>query len=304
MKKYIVFGVVILALTALIFSLFYYFKKPESDEILLYGNIEIREVNLAFRVSGKLAALYFEEGDYVKKGQILAKLDDDTFLTDLAEAKAKTAEISSVKLNAQNIYRRNLALCLDETVSKEECDRILTNKNKAAADFDLSIAQLKNAKIALNDTRLIAPNDGIILTRINEKGTILSAGTPVYNMSLFKPLWARAYISEENLGKIKLGQKAYISSDSMPDKEFSAHIGFISPVAEFTPKTVETVSLRTDLVYRLRVIIDENEDGTTGENGLHLYLRQGMPVNIRIPLDKEVLDVGHDKCAAGVSGGG
>ena len=84
------------------------------------------------------------------------------------------------------------------------------------------------------------------------------------------------------LGKIKLGQKAYISNDSMPDKEFKAHIGFISPVAEFTPKTVETVSLRTDLVYRLRVIIDDIEDGSNKE--LSLYLRQGMPVNIRIPL--------------------
>ena len=106
-------------------------------------------------------------------------------------------------------------------------------------------------------------------------------------MSLFKPLWARAYISEKDLGKIKLGQKAYISSDAMPNKEFGAHIGFISPVAEFTPKTVETVSLRTDLVYRLRVIIDETDDEAQG--GLNLYLRQGMPVNIRIPLDKEVL---------------
>ena len=124
-----------------------------------------------------------------------------------------------------------------------------------------------------------APNDGIILTRIMEPGTILSAGVPVCSMSLFRPLWARAYIPEEDLGKIKLGQSAYVSSDSMPDKEFKAHIGFISPVAEFTPKTVETVSLRTDLVYRLRVIIDDND------NELNLYLRQGMPVDIRIPLE-------------------
>ena len=175
-----------------------------------------------------------------------------------------------------------MALCDDETISKEECENILTNKNRTAADFDLAQAQLKSAKIALNDTRLIAPNDGIILTRITEPGTILASGVPVYSMSLFKPLWARAYVSEEDLGKIKLGQKAYISNDSMPDKEFKAHIGFISPVAEFTPKTVETVSLRTDLVYRLRVIIDDIEDGNDKE--LSLYLRQGMPVNIRIPL--------------------
>jgi len=286
MKGVKLWAVLILALIfilSVIWALF--FKKKEKNELLLYGNIEIREVNLSFRVSGRLKELYFEEGDYVKKGQTLAKLDTDTFETNLNEAKARAAETSAISVNAYDIYRRNLALCADETISKEECENILTNKNKAAADFDLANAQLKNAKIALDDTRLIAPNDGIILTRITEAGTILASGVPVYSMSLFKPLWARAYVQEEDLGKIKLGQKAFISNDSMPDREFSAHIGFISPVAEFTPKTVETVSLRTDLVYRLRVIIDEEPENKRGEE-LKLYLRQGMPVNIRIPLEK------------------
>ncbi len=281
MKKLKFWIVLILIVIMAVFLLWLLvFKKDKKDELLLYGNIEIREVNLSFRVSGRLKELYFEEGDYDKKGQILARLDSDTFETSLKEAKAKEAETAALKINSYDIYRRNLALCDDETISKEECENILTNKNRTAADFDLAQAQLKSAKIALNDTRLIAPNDGIILTRITEPGTILASGVPVYSMSLFKPLWARAYVSEEDLGKIKLGQKAYISNDSMPDKEFKAHIGFISPVAEFTPKTVETVSLRTDLVYRLRVIIDDIEDGNDKE--LSLYLRQGMPVNIRI----------------------
>lgn len=294
MKK-TMFWIILIIIFILILTLifFIFFKKPVKDELLLYGNIEIRDVNLSFRVSGKLKELYFEEGDYVKKGQILARLDDDTFKVNLDEARAREAETSAVKINAYDIYRRNLLLCEDETISKEECENLLTNKNKAAADFDLARAQLNNSKIALNDTKLIAPNDGIILTRITEPGTILASGMPVYSMSLFKPLWARAYVSEEDLGKIKLGQKAYISNDSMPGREFKAHIGFISPVAEFTPKTVETVSLRTDLVYRLRVIIDEDEiqDSDNTKNGRHdgfyLYLRQGMPVNIRIPLEKQ-----------------
>lgn len=270
----------VLILAAVVFAAVYFlfFKKKNNNEVLLYGNIEIRETALSFRVSGRLKELYFEEGDYVKKGQVLARLEKDTYSADLSEAKAKMAQTLAVKLNANDIYKRNLALCADETVSKEECKNILTNKNKAAADYDFAAAQFQNAKIALSDTELIAPNDGIILTRINEKGTILAAGVPVYSMSLFKPLWARAYIKEEDLGRIKLGQKAYISSDSTRGHEFKAHIGFISPVAEFTPKTVETVSLRTDLVYRLRVIVDEYGEDT-------LYLRQGMPVNIRIPLE-------------------
>lgn len=278
MKKWQIWLIVLIfAVFAAGILYFLFFKKKNNDEILLYGNIEIREVALSFRVSGKLQDLYFEEGDYVNKGQVLARLEKDTYTADLEEAKAKIAQTLAVKINTNDIYKRNLALCADETISKEECKNILTNRNKAAADYDIASAQFQNAKIALSDTELTAPNDGIILTRINEKGTILAPGVPVYSMSLFKPLWARAYIKEEDLGRIKLGQKAYISSDSTRGREFKAHIGFISPVAEFTPKTVETVSLRTDLVYRLRVIIDE--DGKD-----NLYLRQGMPVNIRIPL--------------------
>lgn len=246
---------------------------------MLFGNIEIREVNLSFRVSGRLKNIYFEEGDYVKKGETLGELDFDTFEAALNEAGAKERNARAIKINATDVYRRNLALCRDGTVSKQECKNLLTDKDKGAAAYDIAKAQLQSAEISLNDATLKAPNDGIILTRIMEAGSIVSAGMPVYSLSLFKPLWARAYIAEEDLGKVKLGQKAYISSDSMPDKEFRAHIGFISPVAEFTPKTVETLSLRTDLVYRLRVIVDDEDEN------LNLYLRQGMPVNVRIPLD-------------------
>jgi len=281
-NRYKIIIVIILLICAGVL-LYFYFKKPKKAEIMLFGNIEIREVNLSFRVSGRLKRIFFEEGDYVKKGDILGELDFDTFETALKEAKAKKADTYAIKLNSADIYRRNLALCKDGTVSKQECKNLLTNKNKGEAEYELAEAQLKSAEISLNDATLRAPNDGIILTRIMEPGSIVSAGMPIYSLSLFRPLWARAYIAEENLGKIKLGQKAYISSDSMPDREFSAHIGFISPVAEFTPKTVETLSLRTDLVYRLRVIIDDEDEK------LNLYLRQGMPVNIRIPLEQEIL---------------
>ncbi len=283
LKKGLKIFIVLTLLVICAILLYFHFKKPAPSQIMLFGNIEIREVNLSFRVSGRLKNIYFEEGDYVKKGEVLGELDFDTFETALKEARARKADALAIKNNAADIYKRNLALCRDGTVSKQECKNLLTNKDKGAAEYDLAAANLQSAEISLNDATLRAPNDGIILTRIMEPGSIVSAGMPIYSLSLFRPLWARAYISEEDLGKIKLGQKAYISSDSMPDREFGAHIGFISPVAEFTPKTVETLSLRTDLVYRLRVIVDDEDEN------LNLYLRQGMPVNIRIPLDGAVL---------------
>lgn len=254
-------------------------KTPKNRELVLYGNIEIREVDLSFRVSGRLKKMFFEEGDYVKAGETLAVLDFDTFENALNKAQAQFLDAKANKTNTDLIYRRNLPLCKDFTLSKQDCKNLLTDKERADAGFKGAGAAVENARISLNDATLKAPNDGIILTRILEPGTVLSQGMPVYSLSLFKPLWARAYVSEKDLGLIKLGQKAFISNDSLEGREFSAHIGFISPVAEFTPKTVETASLRTDLVYRLRVIVDDDD------KDLNLYLRQGMPVNIRIPLE-------------------
>lgn len=284
MKKERLFLILFIVLSLLVcgFIVYKIFKKPENKELTLYGNIEIREVNLSFRVSGRLSKLFFEEGDYVKKGETIALLDFDTFETAFNEAQAQLLDAKANKINKDLIYSRNLPLCKDFTLSKQDCKNLLTDKDRADADFKLAEARVQNARISLNDAVLKAPNDGIILTRITEPGTVLSAGVPVYSLSLFKPLWARAYISEKDLGRIKPGQKAFITNDSLEGREFQAHIGFISPVAEFTPKTVETVSLRTDLVYRLRVIVDDENDD------LNLYLRQGMPVNIRIPLEENI----------------
>jgi HlyD family secretion protein len=84
----------------------------------------------------------------------------------------------------------------------------------------------------------------------------------------------RTYVNERDLGRIRPGMAAQVATDSAPDKPYRGHIGFISPTSEFTPKTVETRELRTDLVYRLRVIVD-NDDGR---------LRQGMPVTVTLDL--------------------
>ena len=112
----------------------------------------------------------------------------------------------------------------------------------------------------------------MILTRIQEPGAIVAEGAPVYTLSLTAPVWVRTYVAEPDLGRIHPGMPAAVTTDSAPDKVYAGQIGFISPVAEFTPKTVETTSLRTDLVYRLRVIVDNPDNG----------LRQGMPVTVTL----------------------
>jgi HlyD family secretion protein len=99
----------------------------------------------------------------------------------------------------------------------------------------------------------------------------VASNTPVYTLSLRDPVYVRAYVSESGLGRIAPGAPVRVQTDS-PDKVYHGQVGFISPRAEFTPKTVETTDLRTDLVYRLRLVITDADEG----------LRQGMPVTVDV----------------------
>ena len=98
----------------------------------------------------------------------------------------------------------------------------------------------------LADSELIAPSDGVILTRAREKGAIVAAGETVFTLTLVSPVWVRTYVNEHDLGRIRPGMPADVRTDSAPDKTYQGQIGFISPTAEFTPKTVETRELRTE----------------------------------------------------------
>ena len=101
----------------------------------------------------------------------------------------------------------------------------------------------------------------------------MASGATVYTLSLQKPVWVRAYVAEPQLGLIHPGAAVQLFTDTRPGQPYDGQVGFISPVAEFTPKSVETPELRADLVYRFRVIVT-NADAA---------LRQGMPVTLRLP---------------------
>ncbi|AYM91000.1 secretion protein HlyD [Serratia sp. 3ACOL1] len=125
------------------------------------------------------------------------------------------------------------------------------------------------------DTTLYAPSIGVVLTRAVEPGTILNANRTVFTLSLTEPVWIRAYVSEASLGKVAPGTKMKISTDSRPHNYYHGKVGFISSTAEFTPKNVETPDLRTDLIYRLRIVVTDPDSS----------LRQGMPVTLHFTDD-------------------
>lgn len=293
--------------------------------LTLYGNVDIRQVQLGFRVSGRLAVALVDEGDAVAAGAPLARLDarlyDDKVRADeaqvaslratldklkagprpaeIAQASAANAERVAQVHDAQLNYDRLVQLRAGNAISQAELDKARTaldmararadsaqealrllkqgtrSEDVAAASAGLQVAEaaLSSAKLAVQDAELLAPDDGIILSRVREPGAIVSPGDAVFVLALTKPVWVRAYVPEPYLGKLHPGMAVDVRSDTAGARVYRGTVGFISPVAEFTPKSVETPELRTDLVYRLRIGIDQPDSG----------LRQGMPVTIRIP---------------------
>lgn len=158
---------------------------------------------------------------------------------------------------------------------------------EAKALLKANESDLKLAKKVWWDGHLYAPAKGIIQDRILEPGDMADSRTPVYTLALIDPVWARVYVPEKQLGKLKYGLSAQISSDSYPGKIYDGWVGFISPTAEFTPKTVETPELRTSLVYQVRVYAcnPQNE------------LRLGMPVTVNIPLPSNSGNTSKQPCA-------
>lgn len=296
----------------------------QATSLPLYGNVDIREVQLAFEDGGRISSLFVDEGARVKAGQMVAALDPQRFqfevdrLTSEVAAQAETltrmrngsrpqeiekakaaldatkAELKEARLN----FDRKQVLLVTNRISQQEVDSAkarvesLEAASHAAADElslvtegprreDISAAEAKLqalnaardlAKRRQNDSRLLAPADGIIRNRILETGAMAAPGAPVFTLALTNPLWVRAYVNEPDLGKIREGMAVQIHTDSYPDKAYQGWLGFISSTAEFTPKTVETTELRTKLVYRARILACDpgNE------------LRQGMPVTVNV----------------------
>ncbi|MCG8458946.1 MAG: secretion protein HlyD [Holophagales bacterium] len=299
---------------------------PHGDDdgaLTLYGNVDIREVALAFRQAGRITAVAVEEGDEVAPGDAVATLDDIPFRQTVAAAEARL-ELARARLERlergsrpQEIEQARSAVAeaeartdaarrelkrkeglldsgasseRDVVAARERYETSAARLDAAREALDLSRegfraedvaagraevrlaeAELERARTALADTRLEAPSPGIVLTRAREPGSMVSSGTPVAVLSLRDPVVVRAYVAETHLGRVPPGTTVHLSIDSSTE-EYRGRVGFVSPRAEFTPKNVETPELRTDLVYRLRIVVENPDDA----------LLQGMPVTVRV----------------------
>jgi HlyD family secretion protein len=268
---------IILLLLALAAAAAYYYiihKEAEKDanEIILYGNVDIRQVELGFRVQGRVAKMFFDEGDLVKPGQLMSFLEPQPYEDRVAQAKASVVSTQTSLNNLESILKRRQELIGSGSVSVEDLNDTQSQRDIKKADLLQAQAELGVAETNFKDTFMYCPTEGTILTRIREPGSVVEPSIPIYTLSIKSPVWIRAFVNEPNLAKIYPGMPAEIFSDTPGTPIYKGTIGFISPIAEFTPKTVESTDLRTDLVYRLRVVIPEPDK----------WLRQGMPVTVKL----------------------
>ena len=390
MKKRIIPIVLVLAVAG---AAYYYYTESHrtpDDRIAVSGNIELTEVNIAFKTPGKLIERTVDEGDAVKKGQVIARLDRDQ-LTDQRDrevanlesaqsqlAQAETSLAWEKQTLAADIEQKQADLASNEARLLElkngsrpqevqqaraavenaqaELDRAKKDWDRAQPlfkDDDISAAQydqyrnrwesgeaaLKQAKesealvlagpraeviegatavvqrsrgalkmaeanslemkrreqelatrraaiaeskanIALIDAQLadtiaLSPVDGVVLVKSADPGEILGVGTTVVTVGDIDHPWLRGYVNETDLGKIKIGSKAVVRTDSYPGKVYDGRVSFIASEAEFTPKQIQTQEERVKLVYRIKIEVENPKR----------ELKSNMPADAEIALD-------------------
>jgi HlyD family secretion protein len=291
----------------------------------LYGNVEIRQVDLSFNAEGTVATMTKREGDRVRQGEVIAALDPATYQSahdlaaarrdaakaqldvllagtrpeDIDEARANLAAAQASLANAEAGFERQKSLAATNATTKQLLDdaRMALESGRAKVDqmqvlltkalngprpedIEAARAQLRAAEATvdlsrtqLERTKLVAPANGTIMTRVIEPGTVVLPAANVYSMALDDEVWVRAFAPEPLLSRVVPGSEVTLTTDGT-HKSYQGRIGYVSPAAEFTPKTVETPELRTQLVYRLRIRVENADDA----------IRQGMPVTITLPL--------------------
>ena len=328
MKKRMIAGTLIFIIVILAIAIWLINKDKKLDQDLtLFGNVDIRQVSLAFEQAGRIQTLSVQEGDKVKKGELLATIKTDalriqeqqaeaqlnvqkqmiiaqevgTRPEQIAQAKAQLVSAEAQFEKAKKDYQR-LQVLINTTsgqaTSKQELDYAQSSQATAAAavkereanlqllqkgaraedraaakaQYQATQANLNLIQYQISQSELRSPVDAVVRARLQEVGDMTTAQKTVYTLALTNPKWVRVYANEKDLSQIKIGATAQVIRDSQPNQPITGKVGYISSVAEFTPKTVQTEDIRTTLVYEVRVYVDDPND----------QLKMGQPVTVKI----------------------
>jgi len=325
--KRVVVGILLAAVLAAGAYWWYARHTDHGDALTLYGNVDIRQVSLAFDGSDRIADMRVEEGDRVQAGQVVARLDTRTLQLqrdqaaaqvgvleqtlralrngsrpeEIAQADAQVAaaqaEVQRSRLQLRRLQdtstqtggravgrqdldnaRAQLRVAQAQLDAQRQAQRLARvgprEEDIARAEAQLQAAQAQRALLQhrLDQAELRAPQAAVVRARLLEPGDMASPQRPAYTLALTDPKWVRAYVNEVDLGRIRPGMAARVYVDSAPRSAIDGRIGYISSVAEFTPKSVQTEDLRTSLVYEVRILVDDGAD----------RLRLGMPATVRL----------------------
>lgn len=322
-KRLIAIGAVILVAAAAAGGYAWYrgHQVTAPTELTLYGNVDIRQVSLAFDASGRISEMNVDEGQVVEPGQVLAKLDTRTLELQAKQAAAQIGvqEQTLLKLKRGNrpqeiaeARSQMLAYEAQLTKAKQDLERannlwnapgghaISTQNYDAAKSAERVASQnLVNAQKAyelmkigprVEDIRSAESSlaAAIVRSRLLQPGDMASAAKPVYTLALTSPKWVRVYVNERDLGNVKPGMTASVVTDTHPNTPIEGTVGYISSVSEFTPKTVETPDLRSSLVYEVRVIVKDPKGD----------LRLGQPATVKINLNSKGAEIPASAAAA------
>jgi len=286
------------------------------DALLVSGNIETHESELSFQmVQSRITELPFDEGAWVRAGELLARVDDSSYRQQVAIDQAMLEVQQQQLLSAQQNFQAAQATVMNDqaAAAQRETDfdryQTLWSKNAVSADTrdqaqtafqqahanvlrdqallrvsdkEVGVAaanvksaeeNLKMAQITLDFTTLRAPFSGVLLARESELGEVVQPGSTVVTVGDLDHVWLRGYVDEIDLGRIRFGSPAAITTDSYPGKHYAGRVSFISSEAEFTPKSVETHKERVTLVYRVKIDLVDNPQHE---------LKPGMPADAHL----------------------
>ncbi len=265
------------------------------------GLIEANEATISAEASGRLEAVYFDEGDKISRGDIIALIDTTKTALRLEKARVLYRAMQTQRENAlirieqtaiddslaQKEFRRISRLVASGSANQQQYDRVENTAQKSqlarkAASVALESADAELARIEvdinllreqLNDCQPTSPVSGTVVTSYVEQGELMAAGRPLLKIANLDSVWVKIYLPPADLTGIKLGDRAEVDPEDGRDQPLSGTVTWIADEAEFTPKNVQTREARADLVYGVKIVIP-NHDQT---------LKIGMPVSVTIP---------------------
>jgi HlyD family secretion protein len=329
MKKPFIAGVAAVVIIIAVVAYYLYQRSGNGKgEIRVSGNIEVTTVEVSFKIPGRVAERMVDEGEMVKTGQFVARLESQDLDHEVslrrAELQAVHAELSellagsrkeeisqseaaldSVQAESKRLaddYRRQETLFSRGVIPKQKFDAAkaanetsraqsrqaaeglaLVRKGPRRERIEGARARLRAAEVALaiaatrlGYASLASPASGMVLAKNIEPGEQVAAGTPVITVGELENVWVRAYINETDLGRVKVGQKARVTTDTWPGKAYDGIVTFIASEAEFTPKNVQTQKERVKLVYRVKITIPNPK----------MELKPGMPADAEILINQ------------------